>query len=196
MFKLKFFILFVLAGLCFGDSSGSETGDASNSQSGPSSVGQDTNSDGSQDGTSQNSGPPSQPQTSEQADQSNNGSEDKKKETESNGEDSENQKQDTEPKNHENRPQRKFEDAVGLPSWIKNATAFLNHLLTLCHNQNIWERVSNDTIHWENCTFDCRHDVNAYPHVKNLPEGTPCGDRKICENNSCVGEPTTLPSCR
>uniref|UniRef100_A0A0K8RHQ5 Putative basic tail protein n=1 Tax=Ixodes ricinus TaxID=34613 RepID=A0A0K8RHQ5_IXORI len=174
MLNLRIFILFVLAGLCFGASLEDQTSD----------------------GTSKNSGPPAQPQTSEQADQSNNGSEDKKEETESNGEGSENQKQDTEPKNQDNRAPRKFVEAVGLPSWIKNTTNFLDSLLKLCHNHNIWERIRNDTINWEKCTFGCKHDTNDEPHEKHLPDGTPCGDGKICENKTCVTEPTTLPSCR
>uniref|UniRef100_A0A0K8R340 Putative ixodes 8-cys protein n=1 Tax=Ixodes ricinus TaxID=34613 RepID=A0A0K8R340_IXORI len=173
MFTLKFFILFLLTGICFGDSSGSEAG-----------------------GDSQDPSPPDQQQPSEQAEQSVTGSEDKEKKTESNGKGSENQKQDTDSKNQENGPPKTFESAVGLPSWIKNTTDFMNRLLTLCHNHNTWERISNDTIDWENCTFGCRHDINAHPHLKDLPDGTPCGDGKVCDKKKCVVEPTTLPACR
>uniref|UniRef100_A0A6B0V497 Putative conserved secreted protein n=1 Tax=Ixodes ricinus TaxID=34613 RepID=A0A6B0V497_IXORI len=176
MFKLKFFILFVLAGLCFGDPSGSETGTSSGGQGSPA-------EGGSESGVSL------------VGDQSSD-SEGKEKQTDSNGQDSGDQLENTKPETQDKDTTRTFENAVDLPPWIKNTTSFLNLLLRLCHNQNRMERISSDTIHWENCTYDCRHDKGGYPHVEKLPNGTPCGNGKICDNNKCVEEPTTLPSCR
>uniref|UniRef100_A0A0K8RHC3 Putative ixodes 8-cys protein n=1 Tax=Ixodes ricinus TaxID=34613 RepID=A0A0K8RHC3_IXORI len=60
MFKLKFFILFVLAGLCFGD--------ASNSESGTSPDNQDTNSGGPQGTNSDDSKAPKESNGEETAD--------------------------------------------------------------------------------------------------------------------------------
>uniref|UniRef100_A0A0K8RB55 Putative ixodes 8-cys protein n=1 Tax=Ixodes ricinus TaxID=34613 RepID=A0A0K8RB55_IXORI len=175
MFKLKFFILFVLAGLCFGDASASETaGESSGNEA----------SSGNQKG--------------EEGTETNN-------DQTSNGENSDDQKpagtvnedQASEGKNNEGATVDKtFENTVGLPSWIKEKKSFLNNLLKLCHNQNPRERISNDTINWENCEYRCRHDKNEEGHVKHLPENTPCGNGKICKNNTCVDEPVHLPSCR
>uniref|UniRef100_A0A0K8RH71 Putative ixodes 8-cys protein n=1 Tax=Ixodes ricinus TaxID=34613 RepID=A0A0K8RH71_IXORI len=202
MLNLRIFILLVLAGLCFGASleAGDQTSEAQGKEKQTDSKGQgsedqeentqpktlgaslEAEGDQTSGGNSQDSSPPAPKQPSEQEEKSVKSSEGQEEKTEPNGE--------------ENRPHRKFADAVGLPSWIKNVTNFMNSLLGICHNQNLWERISNDTIHWENCTFDCRHDIGAYPHVEKLPNGTPCGIGKICDKNACVGEPTTLPSCR
>ncbi|XP_040062358.1 uncharacterized protein LOC120837189 [Ixodes scapularis] len=124
------------------------------------------------------------------------GSQGEEKKTGSNGEGSGSQNEESESEKEENRRPRTFADAAGLPPWIKNATDFMNRLLGLCHNQNKWERISNDTINWEKCKFDCRHDKKGPLHEENLPDGTPCGHRKVCVNQTCLAEPTTLPSCR
>uniref|UniRef100_V5ICQ7 Putative conserved secreted protein n=1 Tax=Ixodes ricinus TaxID=34613 RepID=V5ICQ7_IXORI len=165
MFKLKFFILFVLAGLCFGDASASETaGDSSGTGA----------SSGNQNGE-------------QETETSNDGT--------SNG--NNNDDQTSEGKNNKEATVAKtFENAAGLPSWIKDKKSFLNDLLTLCHNQNPSERISNDTIDWNNCKYKCRHDTHEHGHEKELPENTPCGYGKICKNSTCVEEPVPLPSCR
>uniref|UniRef100_A0A0K8R8W1 Putative ixodes 8-cys protein n=1 Tax=Ixodes ricinus TaxID=34613 RepID=A0A0K8R8W1_IXORI len=186
MFKLKFFILFVLAGLCFGDASASETaGDSS---------GTGASSAGDSSGTGASSGN----QNGKQETETSNGQT-------SNGENSDdqnpastnNEDQASEDKNNEgDTVEKTFENAVGLPSWITEKKPFLNTLLSLCHNQNPRERISNDTINWEKCEYRCRHERNEHGHVKQLPENTPCGTGKICKNSTCVEEPVTLPSCR
>uniref|UniRef100_A0A0K8RMU0 Putative ixodes 8-cys protein n=1 Tax=Ixodes ricinus TaxID=34613 RepID=A0A0K8RMU0_IXORI len=155
MFTLKFFILFVLAGLCFGDTSaGGTAGDSSGTGA----------SSGNQNGE-------------QETETSNDGT--------SNGNN-----------NDEATVGKTFEDAVGLPSWIEDKRSFLDTLLTLCHNQNPSERISKDTIDWNNCKYKCRHDTHEHGHEKELPENTPCGHGKRCKNSTCVEEPVTLPSCR
>uniref|UniRef100_V5HDJ2 Putative secreted protein n=1 Tax=Ixodes ricinus TaxID=34613 RepID=V5HDJ2_IXORI len=128
MFTLKFFILFVLAGLCFGDTSAGGTAGDSSGNEAPSGnqngeQGTETRNDGTSDGKN----------------------------------------------NDEATVAKTFENAAGLPSWIKDKKSFLNDLLTLCHNQNPSERISNDTIDWNNCKYKCRHDTHQHDMKKNCP---------------------------
>uniref|UniRef100_A0A0K8R9J3 Putative ixodes 8-cys protein n=1 Tax=Ixodes ricinus TaxID=34613 RepID=A0A0K8R9J3_IXORI len=164
MFKLKFFILFLLAGLCFGDSSGSETVEAESSN------GEATN-DAVELKTSATD----------------------EKQEESTGETS---VSDGDAAAKEKN--KKFQGALGLPSWITNATNFMNTLITKCHDPlPTWETISNKTINWEKCKYTCKHDSNE--HEMPLPENTPCGHTKICQNGTCAQQPSIpepLPSCR
>uniref|UniRef100_V5HD43 Putative secreted protein n=1 Tax=Ixodes ricinus TaxID=34613 RepID=V5HD43_IXORI len=119
MFKLKFFILFALAGICFGDTSASETGETSNGEAGESS------------GNEASSGN----QKGEEGTETNN-------DQTSNGENSDDQAS-AGTVNEGATVDKTFENTVGLPSWIKEKKSFLNNLLKIVDQQPKTPRKGN-----------------------------------------------------
>nr|AAY66523.1 putative secreted salivary protein [Ixodes scapularis] len=153
MFTLKFFILFLLAALCFADTSASGAADE------PSPNG-DADSENGTPSAANDAGESKLAAAREKS--------------------------------------KNFKEAVGLPSWIDDPTTFMDTLIKRCHDPlPTWETIRNETINWEKCTFTCKHNSNE--HEQKLPENTPCGIDKKCQNGTCLQQPTipaALPSCR
>uniref|UniRef100_V5HBG1 Putative secreted protein n=1 Tax=Ixodes ricinus TaxID=34613 RepID=V5HBG1_IXORI len=172
MFRLGFFLLFVLAGLCFGDASASETvdGASSNGEADPGS-GVSSAADGA--GGSETAGQPSdgKNQEGQTSDGENQGASNKELGSETGG-DIQQQK------------------TVGdhLPDFIGNKTdkiKYMDRLLSLCNaNHNLYT-INQIQITFENCTFIC---VSNSPTVQNqqerIPEDLVCNsDREKCPEN-------------
>uniref|UniRef100_A0A0K8RAI2 Putative ixodes 8-cys protein n=1 Tax=Ixodes ricinus TaxID=34613 RepID=A0A0K8RAI2_IXORI len=191
MFKLKFFILFVLAGLCFGDSSGSET-DASPEVA------------ESSGGNSQDSGPSAQQQPSEQVGQSDMESSNKDKKSEgsepndgtsdgNSGDDGQNDESSTKRQNR----------TIGyeLPEFVGDADkkrSYVVKLLAKCDSQNQLYKVNEKEIkvNFKNCTYTCL-GLGTPPNNKvvRIPEGFVCDVQNMTcpKEGNCPSPP--LPSC-
>uniref|UniRef100_A0A0K8RB26 Putative ixodes 8-cys protein n=1 Tax=Ixodes ricinus TaxID=34613 RepID=A0A0K8RB26_IXORI len=178
MFKLKFFILFVLAGLCFGDTSASETG-SRNSEGENNSSGATGTAEGGDTSVGQgNNG--EKPAESPGDGKSRVGDEATAGETSDGKNDNE----------------KTFQSAIQLPPWIKDPKNFMDALLKLCDPHHKEERINKESIDWNKCEYTCRHYVASNGHIKKLPDNTPCGIGKKCKDGTCVEDPITFPSCR
>uniref|UniRef100_A0A0K8R962 Putative ixodes 8-cys protein n=1 Tax=Ixodes ricinus TaxID=34613 RepID=A0A0K8R962_IXORI len=172
MFKLKFFILFVLAGLCFGDTSASETGATSSGET-----------VGGSSGNEASSGTKKEEQDSETS----NGSETSDG-NENNAQTSEGQK-----KNED----KKLGDH--LPGFIGNDTdkvSYLDKLLSVCNTKHRLYKINKVNITFENCTFVCLSEgITATNQEERIPTGLLCnsGGRKCPKEGPCPEPP--LPSC-
>uniref|UniRef100_A0A147BW95 Putative ticsk ixostatin n=1 Tax=Ixodes ricinus TaxID=34613 RepID=A0A147BW95_IXORI len=178
MFKLKLFILFALAGLCFGDSSGSDTVDAasSNGEAAGDAGGSETagNSERGQEGSV---GGPSDT-----------------------GGASDNQQ--TEPQETETPDAAKettHHVGEGLPEFLGNLTARKSYalkLLSACDKEhNLW-KINEKNITFQNCTYTCLSKSGKLPPKENrIPTGLVCNTQKdTCpETGGCP--PLPLPSC-
>uniref|UniRef100_A0A6B0V496 Putative conserved secreted protein n=1 Tax=Ixodes ricinus TaxID=34613 RepID=A0A6B0V496_IXORI len=159
MFTLKFFILFVLAGLCFGDTSASGTGQASDvdSDSGvPLSDGASSSgSEGSKDKANQSEG-----ESSSGGESGSGGGSGKRKPA-----------------------------GMGLPDFIGDPEAkksYVNDLVKKCGNENDTWKVNeiNITLSLPNCTYTCQKTSDKTTKELRIPEGKVCGSNgavALCE---------------
>uniref|UniRef100_A0A0K8RM76 Putative ixodes 8-cys protein n=1 Tax=Ixodes ricinus TaxID=34613 RepID=A0A0K8RM76_IXORI len=184
MFKLKFFILVVLAGLCFGDASTSETDEASSNGKADPGNGASPAADGA--GGSETPGQPSDGKNQEvqTSDGENQGASNKELGSETGG-DIQQQK------------------TVGdhLPDFIGNKTdkiKYMERLLNLCNaNHNLYT-INQIQITFENCTFICvSNSQTVQNQQERIPEDLVCSsDRKKCpKTGNCPEVVPTLPSC-
>uniref|UniRef100_V5HAR2 Putative secreted protein n=1 Tax=Ixodes ricinus TaxID=34613 RepID=V5HAR2_IXORI len=181
MFTLKFFILFVLAGLCFGDASNSESGTSSGNQDAKSAGSQDTNSDGSQDANSDGS-----------QDANSAGSQD------ANSAGSQGSPAEAGSESGAAKPDREMGD--GLPDFIGNNTEkvqYMRQLLSKCHHQNDLFKINKGNISFKNCTYICLSQGLEQTREERIPEGLLCdSDNHRCpKTGDCPTALPTLPSC-
>uniref|UniRef100_A0A0K8R979 Putative ixodes 8-cys protein n=1 Tax=Ixodes ricinus TaxID=34613 RepID=A0A0K8R979_IXORI len=175
MLDLRIFILFVLAGLCFGASL----------------------EDQSSDGNSHGSNPPAEPQPSAQAEQSDkvNG---QSKEQEQKEEQTEEKVED---KEKESSTKNQEEKRLGhaLPDFIGDSKQKKEYVITLqksCDAQNQVYKINEEQINFKSCTYSCMKLGNFPESVeRRIPVGMTCGEKnmKCPEQGDCPTPP--LPSC-
>nr|BAN29018.1 salivary gland protein Salp16 Iper-1 [Ixodes persulcatus] len=176
MFKLKLFILFALAGLCFGDTSASGT------------VGGSSGNEASSDN-----------QKKEQDTEATNG-----QTSDGNDNDAQtsggrnNEAQTSEGQNNKGDIQKK---KIGdhLPGFIGNDTdkvSYLNKLLSVCNKKHNLHKINKVNITFEKCTFVCLSEgITATNQEERIPTGLLCnsGGGTCPKEGSCPKLP--LPSC-
>uniref|UniRef100_A0A0K8RB45 Putative ixodes 8-cys protein n=1 Tax=Ixodes ricinus TaxID=34613 RepID=A0A0K8RB45_IXORI len=168
MFTLKFFILFVLAGLCFGDTSDSETA-------------------GGSSGNEASSGTQKEEQDTET---SNVGETSDGKEN--NAETSEGQN------NDEGDIQKKnmgihLPSFIGND---RDKVSYMNNLLSVCNTKHSLNKINKVNITFENCTFVClSNSAIATNKEERIPTGLLCnsGGKTCPDEGPCPKLP--LPSC-
>uniref|UniRef100_A0A0K8R9D5 Putative ixodes 8-cys protein n=1 Tax=Ixodes ricinus TaxID=34613 RepID=A0A0K8R9D5_IXORI len=174
MFTLKFFILFVLAGLCFGDTSASGTG--SNTQGNTAS--DDQEKEKVEVGSAGNT--------------ANNNAGDGKGDSETNGNGEEEATTD-DAANRGNRAGHGLPHFIGDEEGRKN---YVNVLVTKCGNSGEWKvNEKNITASLPRCTYICENIKNSSAtNVQRIPKDMVCGPNqaKCGDEGDC---PVNLPSC-
>uniref|UniRef100_A0A0K8RH79 Putative ixodes 8-cys protein n=1 Tax=Ixodes ricinus TaxID=34613 RepID=A0A0K8RH79_IXORI len=167
MFKLRFFILFLLAGSYFAESSSVESDSGAGEELAPLKVEGETSPSGT--GASD----------SEKKDENTDGSQ-------TNGE-----------KEAEGGGSKEKEGAgYGLPEYIGSSEErrdYMIKLLSTCSNQNQMYSVNEKDIFFHNCTYICvKRDANLTPEVRRIPPGMICNkDQGKCpDDGNCP-----LPMC-
>ncbi|XP_040075328.1 uncharacterized protein LOC8042074 isoform X2 [Ixodes scapularis] len=170
MFKLKFFILFVLAGLCFGDPSASETvGDSS----------------GKRDS--------SDTEKEEKDTETTNGQKPDDKDNEA----SDNQNDEAQTSEDQKNKEEK-QLGVHLPSFIgsdEDKVSYMNQLLSACPKDSPY-KINKENITFENCTFVCISDgATTSNKEERIPTGLLCnsGGKKCPDEGPCPK--LQFPSC-
>uniref|UniRef100_A0A0K8RAR7 Putative ixodes 8-cys protein n=1 Tax=Ixodes ricinus TaxID=34613 RepID=A0A0K8RAR7_IXORI len=176
MFKLKLFILFALAGLCFGQASGVDSGD---------------------------SGVPSPDDASSLGSKGEN-DEAKQSEESPSGGDSGSGDGEVGPSPGGNGDSGDARDGgkpagTNLPSFIgtpQQKKSYVDSLVKNCGNDNTWKvNENNITISLQKCTYTCQNISNTdVTKELRIPPGMVCGshDAKCGESGDC---PVILPSC-
>uniref|UniRef100_A0A0K8RAP2 Putative ixodes 8-cys protein n=1 Tax=Ixodes ricinus TaxID=34613 RepID=A0A0K8RAP2_IXORI len=181
MFKLKFFILFALAILCFGDTRVSESGSGNGEGEGNSS-GADTEKNKENTNVRENNG---ENKETEQASNS------KEKE----GADDQKGEQDTKKTTETRGPGHTLPEFIGGTQDKKN---YVLKLLQNCNPQYLSKVNENDIkISFKNCTYTCTGLQTFEPtkEVKRIPENMTCGENnmKCPKEGDCPTPP--LPAC-
>uniref|UniRef100_A0A0K8R3A3 Putative ixodes 8-cys protein n=1 Tax=Ixodes ricinus TaxID=34613 RepID=A0A0K8R3A3_IXORI len=174
MFKLKFFILFVLAGLCFGDTSASETGS------------------GNGEGESNSSGAAGTAEVGDtSAGQVNTG--EKSGESGDDGKSKEGEKATAGNTSGNNKAGHTLPDFIGSE---KNKKDYVTRLVDLCTTKHSLFKINEHNISFATCTFTCLSSTPSVTSVnERIPEGMICNDK----NTTCPGEgpcpPLPVPNC-